>query len=565
MSNFLKRFLAAILISLSVLSVSTFAYDDIPAGYPYYYGIEYLRRNDVFQSSKLFRPDVIISRAEFIKYLVLLNSPKFKPAKNIKLPFTDTNDSSWYAPYFDEAIKFGILTGDKKAVYPNKKIIVSEAVQLIFNSKSIPIPRKYVGQIPYKDVEKSKDLSALMMRAIELGVVTPEKPDYLGMVSKITRAKAAQMIYKMDLVDLRDPLYLNTPTYDATIKKVMDAWSLISSDYVDKDTIDTNKVSDATIKAMVDSLGDPYSVYMDAVTNQNFSDELGGKFEGIGAYIGLDAKNNIAIISAMKDLPAYKAGVKSGDVIKKVDDFSSEGATLNDIVSRIKGPKGTVVKLTLERDGQIIEISVTRDMINVASIEYKVVGNNDIMHIRVISFGQTTLSDFEDVVDIIRGNPKIKGIILDMRDNPGGFLDTAVGILNDLLPINSVAVKIQYSGFTLDQVTVKDGIFKDFPLVVLVNKGSASASEIVAGALQDYGRAKIIGETTFGKGTVQEVNYFPDDSSLKLTVAKWLTPNGNSIQKNGIKPDIEIAQGSIPDMDLQLDKAKQELNKIMYK
>jgi len=564
MCKFFKKSIAAILISISVFSSVGFAYDDVPADYPNFYAIEYLRRNDVFQSSKLFKPELLISRAEFIKYLVLLNSPKYKPGKNIKLPFTDIKNSSWYAPYFDEAIKLGILNSDKKAIYPEKKITVAEAVELIFNSKSIPKPRKYVGPIPYKDVEKSKDMQALMMRAVELGVATPEKPDYLGMFTKISRAKAAQMIYKMDLVDLRDPQMFGTQSYEPALKKIMDTWTIINSDYADKETIDSTKLSDSAIKAMVDSLGDPYSVYMDAMANQNFSDELIGQFEGIGAYIGLDANNRIAIIAPIKDSPAYKAGVKSGDIVKKVDDFSAEGATVNDIVSHIKGPKGSTVKLSLERNGEIIEISVIRDVINVASIEYKVIGNDNIMHIRLVNFGQFTLKDFQDVADIVRNNTKIKGIILDMRDNPGGFLDVAVGILNYVLPMNSTAVKIQYGSFNLDQVTTSEGVLKDIPLVVLVNKGSASASEIVAGALQDYGRAKIIGETTFGKGTVQEINYFNDDSSLKLTVAKWLTPKGNSIQKNGIKPDLEVVQGADTNTDAQLNVAIQEVNKLIH-
>jgi len=559
-----KKIIIFVLIGISLFTNSVFAYDDVSQSSPYFYAIEYLRKNDVFPNTKLFKPEIYVSRAEFIKYLVLLNSPKFKVKKNVTLPFEDTQNTAWYAPYFDEAIKLGILNKNEKNAYPNKKINVAEATQLIFNSKSIPIPRKFVGTIPYKDVNNNKNLQALMMRAVELGVVKPEKPDFLGMYSKVSRAKAAYMIYKMDLVDLRDPDFLALQqVYDPALKKIIDSWNIINSDYVDKDNINSTQMSGNAIKAMVDTLKDPYSVYMDQEANTAFNDELDGQFEGIGAYVAIDEKGRITIVAPIQDSPAYKAGVKSGDVIKKVDDFSTEGATLYDVVNKIKGPKGSKVTLTLERDGGVIVIEVVRDVINVAALEYKVIGNDNIMYMKIISFGETLIKDFQEVVEIIMNNSKIKGIIVDLRDDPGGFLDAAIGVLNELLPKDSVAVQIQYSYFNVSQYTSADGSLKDYPMVVLVNKGSASASEIVAGALQDYGIAKIIGETTFGKGTVQEVDYFSDNSSLKLTVAKWLTPKARSINENGIKPDIEVKNISNDKTDYQLERALLEIGKMM--
>ncbi len=175
---------------------------------------------------------------------------------------------------------------------------------------------------------------------------------------------------------------------------------------------------------------------------------------------------------------------------------------------------------------------------------------------------ENAVKDFREVVEIITQNPNIKGVVLDLRNNPGGLLDVSIGILNFLLPHNSIAVHIKYSYFNFTQYTSGQGELQDYPMVVLVNKGSASASEILAGALQDYDIAKIIGETTFGKGTVQEINYFGDSSSLKLTVAEWLTSNLNSIQGNGIEPDIEVLAGQ-SGTDNQLSRAIQELNRMI--
>lgn len=566
MYPFIKKLLLGFILSLCLFSAPLFAYDDVPSDSPYFYSIEYLRRNDVFPDKKLFRPDTLISRAEFIKYLVLLNNPKTDTEKKVKLPFEDTQDSAWYAPYFKEALSLGILSDRGKTVQPYKKISKLEALELLFHSRSIPIPRQYVGPIPYKDLEKNKNAQALVMRALELGVTVPESADNVGLYKRLTKKEVAWMIYKMDLVDLRDPQFFSTAVSsgpsDPGLKKINDVWSLINSNYYKKDEVESGKLSDTAIQSMLKLLNDPYSTYMSPEENQNFSDEIEGEFEGIGAYIAIDENKRIVIVAPIKDTPAYRAGVKSGDIVLKVDDFSALDASLQEVVTRIKGPKGTTVKLTLERAGATVVLDVVRDTILVKSLEYETVGSADqFMHIKLINFSETAVQDFEEVVQIITQNKNIKGVILDLRDNPGGLLDTAIGILNYLLPKDSTAVQIKYSYFSLNQTTTKEGELKNYPMTVLINKGSASASEIVAGALKEYKIAKLIGETTFGKGTVQELNYFADNSSLKLTIAEWLTPNGTSINEKGIAPDIEVIQGTGQTQDVQLERAIQEVER----
>lgn len=558
-----SRAFIALMLSLSILAPSLMAYDDVAGDSPYFYAIEYLRKNDVFKTTKLFKPDSIVTRAEYISYLVKLNSPKFKRPASIKLPYSDTLDSAWYAPYLVEAVRVGILTGKEQKMQPGQNITLLDALELLFHSRSIPIPRRYVGEMPYRDLAKNTQAQAMVMRAQELGIVQPEKQDFFGLYRKISRAEAAKMIYKMDLVDLRDPSNAVSATNDTQLQRVENAWKLVQSNYVDKDKLDSKKLADTAIKAMVDTLQDPYSVFMDETENQALSDEIGGQFEGIGAYVEMKENKDIAVVSPIKDSPAFLAGVKAGDIIRKVNDFDTKGATLQETVKQIKGPKGTTVKLTLERNGQTIVLDVMRDVVNVHSLEYEVVGNGKIMHIHLMTFSQNLVKDFNDVVDIIRKNTEIKGVILDVRNNPGGLLDAAVGILSAILPADSVAVNIKYSYFNFTQYTAGNGPLAGYPMVVLANKGSASASEIVAGALKDYGVAKIIGETTFGKGTVQEVNYLGDGSSVKLTVAKWLTPLGNSIQKTGIAPDIEVAAGS-NGTDPQMDRALAEIGKLIH-
>lgn len=561
----IKKIFIALLISISIFNATALAYDDIPHTSPYFYAIEYLRRNDVFMETRLFRPDILISKAEFIKYLVKLNNPDFIPQKNIQLPFEDTYDTAWYAPYFQEAIRLGILSDREKMVYPYNKLTIHEALELLFHSRSIPIPRRFVGMIPYTDVAMNERVQALVMRAIELGVVEPIRPDYFGLYKRVTRAKAAHMIYRMDLVDLRSSPSISQAiqTLDPSLQKIVDSWELINSNFIYPTKIDKKDMSDNAVRALVEALEDPYSAFLDEEENKMLEDEIGGQFEGIGAYIAINEEGQITIVAPIKDTPAYHAGIKSGDIIKKVDDFDTEGATLHEVVSHIKGPKGTKVRLTLERNGRTLIIEVIRDVINVKSLEYEVVGKGDIMHIELINFNQNAVRDFQEVVEIITQNPKIKGVILDLRDNPGGLLDVSISILNFLLPNNSIAVHIKYSFFSFSQYTRGKGELQNYPMVVLINEGSASASEIVAGALKEHGIATLIGEKSFGKGTVQEINYFGDNSSLKLTVAEWLTPDMNDIENNGITPDIVVTPG-IEGEDRQLDRAIQEINKLIH-
>jgi len=557
-----SRVIVSILLAFSIVAPSLLAYDDVPNESPYFYGIEYLRKNDVFQTTKLFKPDSLVTRAEFITYLVKLNSPKFKRAQSIKLPYKDTLNSAWYAPYVAEAIRIGILFGNEVNLNPYQNISRVDALELLFHSRSIPLPRRFVGDMPYRDLRKNDKMKAMVMRAMELGVVVPQKPDWFGVHSKLKRADAAKMIYKMDLVDLRDSTTQSGSgsSSDPQLQKIDNAWKILMSNYVGKDTVDSGKMAAGAIKGMVDTLGDPYSVFMDAQTNQAFSDEIGGQFEGIGAYIEMKENKDIAVVAPIKDSPAFKAGVKAGDIIKMVDDFDTKGSNLQETVGKIKGPKGTKVKLTLERNGQLVVIEVVRDVVTVKALEYEVVGQGKYMRIHLVSFNENLLDDFKEVVEIILHNPEIKGLVLDVRDDPGGLLDAAVGVLGYLLPKDSVAVNIQSNFYNYAQYTTGAGELSKYPMVILVNKGSASASEIVAGALKDYGVATVIGETSFGKGTVQEINYFSDGSSIKLTIAKWMTPLLHSIQKEGIKPDIEVAAGTNGN-DPQLDRGIAELNK----
>ncbi len=566
----LKKWITA-LIGVFVFMAFTpgtfaFEYEDVPRDTQYFYPVDYLRRNDVFKDTKNFYPDILINKAEFIKYLVILNSPDFRPSGSAILPFEDTRGNAWYASYFREAIRLGILDEREIKVEPYKKLSYIEALTLLFHSQSIPIPRVYRGNIPYTDVNRNTFSQALIMRALSLDLMRPLRNDYAGIYRRVNRAEAARMIYKLDLVNLGSSSSKTLPAinnYGPELQKLISVWETIDESFFNVWDFNRRNSSDAAIRALVESLDDPYSIYMDEEENQNFRDSFDGSLEGIGAVIGYNDDDEISIISPLSGSPAEKAGIKAKDVILTIDDQSVEGLSLVQIVGLIKGPSGTTVKLKVRRTGGIKVISIKRDLIIIESVETEIIESGLIMRISISQFNNDVRKDFATAVDTIVSDTNIKGLIIDLRGNPGGLLDVAVKVLGNFVKAQEEVVTIDYKDFTQVLLSRGSAQLNGFPTVILIDNGSASASEIVAGTLQDYGMATIIGKNSFGKGTVQEIDYFVDESSLKLTIAKWLTPLKQDIQENGILPDVEISDNDTTVTDEQLDSAIKEIKRLI--
>ena len=351
-----------------------------------------------------------------------------------------------------------------------------------------------------------------------------------------------------------------------------EVWDKLESKYVDKKKLDSKKMFFGAIKGMVASVEDPYTFFLNPSENKQSKDDLGGKFEGIGAQLGLK-DNRIIIVAPLKSSPAEEAGVKSGDYINMVDGQSTKSWTLTQTVSKIRGTKGTKVKLTLERSDKEFTVEIVRNQINVSSVEvsYETKNEKKVAHLNLNQFGENTNEEWNKAVTEIKSQydkKQISGLILDLRDNPGGYLEGSVYLTAEFIPLGKVVVKQEST--TAENKTyyvLRNGQLKDIPLVILINKGSASASEILAGALRDYKRAKLIGEKSFGKGSVQEAIDLGDGAGLHVTVAKWILPNGDWINGKGIEPDIkvdnQIKDGNtlIRENDKQLDRAVDELIK----
>lgn len=346
-------------------------------------------------------------------------------------------------------------------------------------------------------------------------------------------------------------------------------WDIVDSRYVDgvtaSTTVNQNKMYGA-IKGLVESLNDPYSEFFTPEENKQFNDELSGSLEGVGMTVGVRNKL-LTVISPIKGSPSDRAGVLPGDIILKIDDKDAINLKIDEAIKLIRGKKGTVVKLTLGREGRSepVIVSIERDVISIPTIDTKKLPGGVFM-ISLYEFNASSASLFRNAMKEFYSSGSNK-LILDLRNNPGGFLDSAVDVASWFIGSGKTIVTEDYGNKRESVVHRSKGynVFSpNMKMVILINGGSASASEIVAGALSEYGVATLVGEKSFGKGSVQELLPVTSDTSIKITVAKWLTPKGKSISKEGLNPDFEVKMTEddmTKSLDPQLDKAKDIVNR----
>lgn len=345
-----------------------------------------------------------------------------------------------------------------------------------------------------------------------------------------------------------------------------EAYDKLQKGFVDPTKINTQKIIYGAISGMTESLEDPYTSFFNPEEAKRFAQDLSGSFEGIGVEVGL-RKDLLTIIAPLKDSPGQKAGLMAGDVIVKIDGKDASNMTVETAVRLIRGKGGTDVTLTIFREEwtKTKDIKITRAVINIPTIDWEL-KNENIAYIHIYQFGETLPFDFNKIAMEILNSPA-KKIILDLRDNPGGYLEVSQDVAGLFLKKGQI-VTIESFGQGKEQKSYKtngSAVFAEYPIVVLINQGSASASEILAGSLRDNRNIKLIGEKSFGKGSVQEVMNLRDGSMLKVTIAKWLTPKGASISEVGLTPDIKVELTSddfTANKDPQLDKALEIIKDI---
>jgi carboxyl-terminal processing protease len=327
-------------------------------------------------------------------------------------------------------------------------------------------------------------------------------------------------------------------TSEPELDVVNEVWQIVFNEYVEKDKLDVDTLRQGAIKGIIEALNDPYSSYLDTQAYQQSMNEITGMYEGIGAYVGMKDEQ-ITIIAPIIGSPAEKAGIKAGDVIMEINGSSTSGLSVEEVVLLIRGPKGTSVRLLVLHEGDTVpeEIEVVRDEIELTSVYSEM--KDDLAYIVISHFSERTYEELSSTLEDITGEGAT-GIILDLRSNPGGVLDAVVDVVGCFLHEGVALQVVDNEGNSVPLSVTKASITTDLPMVVLTDSYTASASEVLTGALQDYARATIAGQTTYGKGSVNTLYQLEDGSGLIITTHRWLTPNGRLIEGKGITPDYKL-------------------------
>lgn len=382
----------------------------------------------------------------------------------------------------------------------------------------------------------------------------------------------------------------NPPTAQSLDMRLFyDVVTKLNTMYYDKSKVDAKKMETGAITGMVASLGDPYTAYFPPKQNTDFKTQMAGEFSGIGAELSLNDQNQIIVIAPLDGSPAEKAGIKSGDLIAKVDGKMTTGWTIPEAVDKIRGHKGTKVLITIihPKEKEARDLTIVRDTIQVKSVTSWVkqfdcskggcttttscASCGSVAYIRISQFGDKTNSEWlaaiNKILPQIKSAKNFKGLILDLRNNPGGYLNDAVYIASEFVKSGPIVKQQDGNGLIESMDVNRTGVLLDVPLAVLINKGSASASEIVSGALQDYGRAKLVGEQSFGKGTIQQAVDVDGGGSVHISIGKWLTPKERWVHGKGLTPDVSVTYDAsasskmLDNMDNQIIKAVSVLDK----
>lgn len=349
------------------------------------------------------------------------------------------------------------------------------------------------------------------------------------------------------------------------LKIIWEVWALLTREHIDREKLDPKTFSEAAVRGMLEALGDPHTGYVNPESFDIESGDLQGKFEGIGANVSMRRDGKLLIVAPIKGSPAEAAGIRPGDIILSVDGKSIEGLSLLEAVSMIRGPRGSKVRLLVQHLGDIdpVEIEVLRDVIPLVSVLVRSQPGDRLAHIRVTNFYADTSEKLNQAIREAMASGA-KGLIIDVRDNPGGLLSSAVDVTSTFLKDGLVLSEVDASGRRNNWSVRRGGIAADIPMVVLANQGSASASEILVGAIQDHKRATVIGAKTFGKGSVNILRRLSNNGGLYMTVARWYTPAGRLIEGNGLVPDIEVDSIDRQKAEtMQLEKAMQVLESMI--
>jgi carboxyl-terminal processing protease len=585
----LKKALIFGSLTLFLLPSTAFAsFSDVDSSNKYYDAIIKLQQEGVIKgyADGTFKPENQVSRAELLK-MAFSHVGYTAPDAWTETHLLDVPAASWFAPYVQKGLDLGIIsaTPSQPNFYPAAPITKVEALKIIMALEGIPATyATNDAPLSFDDVKPTSPYAYIVRAADNSGLFTTADSRYFRPYTLLTRGETAEFLYRGEIyrgqggatsMPAGEYYFDSTSGFTDTELKLiesskfpilLDVWSKIQDVYIHQEAVNSNQLIYGAVQGMVETLDDPYTIFAPPEVAQSLEDAINGTFEGIGTVLDYFDSSYI-IVSVLKDSPAEKAGLKAGDIINQVDGQNLTGLTIDEVVNLIKGAAGSTVKLVIRRNSLNLTFKIVREEITFDTVlpEDPVTTNipDNIAYLSIYQFTDSTGTEFANALKTaLDKNPK--GFILDLRDNPGGLLNTAFDVLGHFIKEDMVIANIKIAGNIEPQKSAGQGEFQDagIPLVILVNDGSASASEVVAGALQDYKIGKLVGETTYGKGTVQEVTTYTDGSFFKISIAYWLTPLERSIDKIGLTPDIAIARTKedvLNNTDSQLERAIAEL------
>lgn len=570
----LKRCIVSFMVMVSSPLLAQAGFLDVPEDSPLHPATEYMQQQGIIVDTKTkFFPEKTISRGELLE--LAWRAAGYRPTNE---------ENSRFAPYIRKSNETGIFKKSQK-FRPNEKITRIEGLKTIFDIMGIGVTRVYrKNEILFKDLRNNSQYAPLGKTALEFSIMREE--EFFRPKEKLTRALAAEFIYRIDsqlqsevprlqIIQLDVPSATSTFTQNEKFKILDDVWNRIHEKFVFQDRVDDEKLIQGAIQGMVSKLGDKYSVYQEPSTAKTFNESLTGEFEGIGVSID-SIEGKIRVVSPIKGAPASKAGLKANDIIVEVDKKTTKDLTIAEVSALIKGKQGTDVELLIERSGKKMTFKVTRERIKLDAVTGEMDGNVAIITIR--NFTETSGIMFGTVVrDLLKKKPA--SFVIDVRDNPGGYLTASLEMLDHFLPAKTRLASLLFASRKTAEDFMKGspdlavrGILDDnnpeivfhskgeaelslYPIDILINGGSASASEILAASLKENNKARLIGEESFGKGTVQEMTDYTDGSLYKHTIGKWQTPLEHNLTDNPIKPDIILKDNPKTEKDETLEYA----------
>lgn len=555
-----KQFIGLGILFLVSTQSANASYLDINEQSKYFRSVSYLELQGATDNGDNFRPEDKINHAELLKILFKIFGEE-PISLNPRSQFTDVSSKDWFAGYAQLAVKYGLIDPSVKIFGASTNVTKVEALDYLYKIYGISAARltKDSKDNIFRDISADHPYYAFIKKAIDLGIFEQNTAKKFEPYKVISRGDFADLLFKFD------QWYTNesgskTKTLTGVHKADIFAsiWKKILNNFYLKDgeKIDEEALYQAAVKGMVASLNDPYSTFLSGNSSNELVNTLSGDFEGIGVYLLQDElTKKIYVTDFVPGTNASEVGVLVGDQIEEVNDEAIILLPYAEIINKIKGPAGTSVKLKIRRGTQSYTFNIERRALKLMLQTGKIL-YDDVWYIDINLFNDLSYIEVNNIMkDLAIKVAKPKAIIIDLRSNSGGYLNSAISIAGHFVAHDEPVVQLDYGSFIEEILNSGKGEYHGIPAYVLIDQYSASASEILAAALKEGDDAILIGKKSFGKGTAQQINQYWDGSILKITIAQWLTPDGNAIQGLGIEPDIEITQSS-KTIDLWLEEVE---------